>query len=107
MSCLQKPIEEGKVTEEIVKTDISKLSKRQKLQILEKESPELFSLIDDYRSIFDLFDIVTKTNIILFVDKMSLAKDYLCPILQKHKAGELPDGKAIDFVQTQYGIILK
>lgn len=46
----QKSVEDEKVTEEIIKTDVSKLSKRQKLQILEKESPELFSLIDDYKS---------------------------------------------------------
>lgn len=103
----QKPVEEEKASEEIVKTDISKLSRRQKLQILEKESPELFNLIDDYKSISMQFSAIMFCNFFFFVDKMTLARDFLYPIIKKHKAGELPKGKAVDFVQTQYGIILK
>lgn len=46
----QNEVEQEKLTEELIKTDVSKLTKRQKLQVLQKESPELFGLIDDFKS---------------------------------------------------------
>ncbi|KAG5862868.1 hypothetical protein JTB14_023938 [Gonioctena quinquepunctata] len=77
-----------KHTEEVIKTDLSKLSKRQKLQILQKESPEFFSLVEDFQS------------------KMVIARDHLHPVLQKYKKGQISNCEAIDFVQTQYELIL-
>ena len=51
-----KVVQEDKATpEEIIKSDISKLSKRQKLQILQKESPEFFGLVEDFQCIFNKF----------------------------------------------------
>ncbi|KAJ8968912.1 hypothetical protein NQ317_016523 [Molorchus minor] len=88
LDILTKKIEEGKQTEEIIKTDISKLTKRQKLQLLQKESPEFFGLVDDFQA------------------KMLIAKDYLNPIIERQKKGEIPVCKAVDFVQTQYTLIL-
>lgn len=37
--------------EDVVKTDISKLSKRQKLQLVKQEAPEFFQLIEDFKGI--------------------------------------------------------
>ncbi|CAH0561188.1 unnamed protein product [Brassicogethes aeneus] len=84
----KKSDEDKKKIEEVVKTDISKLSKRQKLQILEKESPEFFGLIED------------------FEEKILIAKELLNPVIQKYKKGQIPNCGAIDFVQTHYELIL-
>ncbi|XP_023024646.2 UTP3 small subunit processome component Sas10 [Leptinotarsa decemlineata] len=84
----KKSEEDAKPGEEVVKTDLSKLSKRQKLQILEKESPEFFSLVEDFQG------------------KIVIARDFLRPVLQKYKKGKIPNCEAVDFVQTQYELIL-
>ncbi|CAH1174267.1 unnamed protein product [Phaedon cochleariae] len=84
----KKPEEEEKQDEVVIKTDLSMLSKKQKIQMLEKESPELFSLLEDFQV------------------KMTNAKDYLSPVLHKYKKGEISNCKAIDFVQTQYELTL-
>lgn len=94
--------------EEVIKTDISKLSKRQKLQILQKESPEFFGLVEDFKS-KNIF-LITNWNylqIYYFVAKMIVVKDYLSPVLTKHKLKQIPSCKAINFVQSQYELILK
>lgn len=44
---------------------------------------------------------------VVLIGKMTLTRDYLCPILEKYRSGQLTKGKAVDFVQTQYSIILK
>ncbi|VEN34309.1 unnamed protein product [Callosobruchus maculatus] len=77
-----------KQAEEIVKTDFSKLSTRQKIQLLQKESPEFFSLVEDFEA------------------KMNIGKDYLHPTVQKFKKGQIPDCNAVEFVQTYYELIL-
>nr|CAD7398402.1 unnamed protein product [Timema cristinae] len=38
--------------EEVIKTDLSKLSKRQKLALLQKEAPEFSSLVQDFKGIY-------------------------------------------------------
>jgi len=35
--------------EEMIKTDLSKLSKKQKLALFQKESPEFFGLVEDFK----------------------------------------------------------
>ncbi|CAG9762453.1 unnamed protein product [Ceutorhynchus assimilis] len=75
-------------TEELIKTDLTKLTNKQKIQMLQKESPEFFSLVDDFKV------------------KMAFAKDYLNPIIQKVKNGEIEHCKAVDCVQTHYKLIL-
>jgi U3 small nucleolar RNA-associated protein 3 len=37
------------VEEEVIKTDLSKLSTRQKLALFQKESPEFFGLVQDFK----------------------------------------------------------
>jgi len=74
--------------EELIKTDLSKLTNKQKLQIMQKESPELFGLIEDFKS------------------KLTVAKDYLHPISERFKNGAIENCKAVKFVQTYYQLIL-
>ncbi|XP_066147702.1 something about silencing protein 10 [Euwallacea fornicatus] len=75
-------------SEELLKTDLSKLTSKEKLFNLKKESPELFVLIDDFKA------------------KLTLAKDYLVPIIEAVKTGQITNCKAVDFVQLYYHLIL-
>lgn len=73
---------------DVIKSDLSQMSKRQKLQLLEKESPEFSGLIEDFKT------------------KLSVAKDDLQPVLQLVKDGKLPTCPAAKFVKTNYDLIL-
>lgn len=42
-----------------------------------------------------------------FIAKMLVVKDYLSPVVAKHKMKQIPTCKAVDFVQTQHELILK
>ncbi|XP_075977707.1 UTP3 small subunit processome component Sas10 [Anticarsia gemmatalis] len=79
-------VEEKKET--VIKSDLSQMSKRQKLQLLEKESPEFAGLIDDFKT------------------KLTVAKDDLHPVLELVKDGKLPTCPASKFVKTNYDLIL-
>ncbi|XP_060073510.1 something about silencing protein 10-like [Ylistrum balloti] len=68
--------------EEKITKDLSKLSKKEKLQLLKKESPELLTLIDDYKS------------------KMTEVRDVLMPLLRLVREGKI-QGKAGDYVETK------
>ncbi|KAJ3657945.1 hypothetical protein Zmor_009720 [Zophobas morio] len=84
-----KVVQEDKTTpEEIIKSDISKLSKRQKLQILQKESPEFFELVEDFQA------------------QMTTVKEYLGPALDKYKKGLVQDCSGMEFVTTYHQLIL-
>lgn len=74
--------------ETVIKSDLSQMSKRQKLQLLEKESPEFAGLIDDFKT------------------KLTVAKDDLHPVLELVKDGKLPTCPASKFVKTNYDLIL-
>ncbi|OWR46647.1 putative something about silencing protein 10 [Danaus plexippus plexippus] len=74
--------------ETVIKSDVSQMSKRQKLQLLEKESPEFSGLIDDFKS------------------KLTVAKQDLSPVLELVKGGKIPDCSASKFVKTNYDLIL-
>lgn len=74
--------------ETFIKSDLSQMSKRQKLQLLEKESPEFAGLIDDFKT------------------KLTVAKDNLQPVLTLVKDGKLPTCPASKFVKTNYDLIL-
>ncbi|XP_060605929.1 something about silencing protein 10-like isoform X2 [Ruditapes philippinarum] len=79
------PSEKVKDTSEkeqkIVK-DLSKLSKREKIKLLKKESPELITLIEDFKS------------------KMTEVQDKLCPLKDWIDRKDLK-GKAVDYVLTK------
>ncbi|XP_071117212.1 something about silencing protein 10-like [Haliotis cracherodii] len=70
--------EEGKVVK-----DLSKLSKREKLELLKKESPELLTLIEDY------------------ISKMTEVKDIFQPLLTLVNEGKV-HGSAADYVRTRF-----
>ncbi|CAF4934611.1 unnamed protein product [Pieris macdunnoughi] len=74
--------------ETLIKNDLSQMSKRQKMQLLEKESPEFAGLIEDYKS------------------KLSIAKDNLQPLLKLVSQGKVPECSASKFVKTKYDLIL-
>ncbi|CAH2262852.1 something about silencing protein 10 [Pararge aegeria] len=72
----------------LIKHDVSQMSKREKLQLFEKESPEFSGLIEDFKL------------------KLTVAKDDLHPVLELVKGGKLPSCSASKFVKTNYDLIL-
>ncbi|ERL92875.1 hypothetical protein D910_10181 [Dendroctonus ponderosae] len=74
--------------EELLKIDLSKLTAKQKLQRLKKESPEFFVIVEDLKV------------------KMNIAKEYLQPIVQRVQKNAIPQCKATEFVQTYYRTVL-
>lgn len=74
--------------EKIVKTDLTKLSKRQKQILVQKESPEFLALVNDFKEF------------------MNEAKNILAPFLELVKKGVCPDCPAVAFVKTKYQIVL-
>nr|CAD7425740.1 unnamed protein product [Timema monikensis] len=72
----------------VIKTDLSKLSKRQKLALLQKEAPEFSSLVQDFK------------------DKMTELQERLAPVLNLIKEGKIPTSPAGNFVKTKYHLIL-
>ncbi|XP_045448013.1 something about silencing protein 10 [Melitaea cinxia] len=88
LNFFDKDVTKSDEKETTIKSDISQMSKRQKLQLLEKESPEFAGLIDDFKS------------------KLTVAKDDLQPVLQLVKGGKLPNCSASKFVKTNYDLIL-
>lgn len=45
--------------------------------------------------------------IVIFSDKMTIAKDYLLPIIKLAKGGKIPESNALEFVKLKYKYILK
>lgn len=83
-----KQVAEVEEQETVIKSDLSQMTKRQKLQILEKESPEFAGLVNDFKT------------------KLTVAKDDLHPVLELVKDGKLPSCPASKFVKTNYNLIL-
>ncbi|XP_033738391.1 something about silencing protein 10-like [Pecten maximus] len=79
----KKKVEESEdEEEEKITKDLTKLSKKEKLQLLKKESPEMLTLIEDYKS------------------KMTEVRDVLMPLLKLVREGKI-QGKAGDYVETK------
>jgi len=74
--------------EERLQTNLSNLTKRQKLEILKKESPELEALINDFQTY------------------MTEIRDRLQPIMELIKDGKVPDSKGSKYIETRYQIIM-
>lgn len=83
-----KQLKDTEEKETVIKSDLSQMSKRQKLQLLEKESPEFSGLIEDFKT------------------KLIVAKDDLHPLLKLIKDGKVPTCPASKFVKTNYDLIL-
>lgn len=74
--------------EETIKRDFTKLSKKQKRELVQQESPEFLALVDDFK------------------ECMNEAKNVLSPFLELVKKGICPNCPALNFVKTRYQIIL-
>ncbi|KAJ8666859.1 hypothetical protein QAD02_008521 [Eretmocerus hayati] len=73
---------------ERVKTDLSKFSKRQKQELLEKESPEFMLLVSDFQ------------------ERLDEAASTLRPFLDLVAKNNNPDYPSIEFIKTKYDLIL-
>ncbi|OWF40834.1 something about silencing protein 10-like [Mizuhopecten yessoensis] len=78
----EKKLVEAENEEEKITQDLTKLSRKEKLQLLKKESPEMLTLIDDYKS------------------KMTEVRDIFMPLLRLVREGKI-QGKAGDYVETK------
>lgn len=92
--------------EEIIETDISKLSKRQKLQLLQKESPELFGLIEDFKGTTYVFSKSRSYNNFV-VEKIVLVNDTVKPGITQLKIRKPENMQLLKFLETYYAMILK
>ena len=77
--------DQGKTT---VKLDVSNLSKREKVKLFERESPEFDGIVAD------------------FEQKMSVARTELVPVVELIDEGRIPEGPAADYVKAKLSIIL-
>ncbi|XP_074654216.1 something about silencing protein 10-like [Tubulanus polymorphus] len=67
-----------------IKKDLSKLTKREKLELLKKESPELLDLIADYKTY------------------LREVKDRFYPLQNLVKSGVVPPGKGADYIHNKF-----
>ncbi|XP_058487753.1 something about silencing protein 10 [Solea solea] len=82
--------DENKTTEQeerIVK-DLQQMSRKEKMKLLKKESPELLELIQDFKA------------------KLSELKAELQPLMQMVKDGTIPPGKGADYLKTKQQLYL-
>jgi U3 small nucleolar RNA-associated protein 3 len=93
---------------------LSKLSKRGKLDLLNKESPELLELIDDFKCKtnfciqFLIFQIFLSCHFCYITTvQMKELKDNLQPILNLITDGSLPPSPGVDYIKARYNIIMK
>ncbi|XP_037535319.1 something about silencing protein 10 isoform X2 [Nematolebias whitei] len=81
---------EGKPAEkqERIVKDLKQMSKKEKMKLLKKESPELLELIQDLKA------------------KLSELKEELKPLMQMVKDGKIPPGKGADYLKTKQQLYL-
>uniref|UniRef100_A0A3Q2Z862 UTP3 small subunit processome component n=1 Tax=Hippocampus comes TaxID=109280 RepID=A0A3Q2Z862_HIPCM len=73
--------------ENIVK-DLKQMSHKEKMKLLNKESPELLELIQDFKA------------------KLTEMKDQVQPLMQMVKNGKIPPGKGADYLKTKQQLYL-
>ncbi|XP_004622287.2 something about silencing protein 10 [Sorex araneus] len=83
-----KPASQEKEIETRVVKDLAKVSAKEKLKMLQKESPELLELIEDLKV------------------KLAEVKDELEPLLQLVEQGVIPSGKGSQYLRTKYHLYL-
>lgn len=79
---------EPSAKDDVIKTDLSQLTKRQKLDLLQKESPEFFVLIEDFKN------------------KLTEVQKRLIPVLNLVSEKKIQQTPAVDFVETKFQIVL-
>jgi len=82
-----KGTEKSSAEEVKIDVNLSQLSKREKLELLNKESPELMELIED------------------FCFQMTELKENLAPILNLISTGVIPPSPAADFIKAKHQLI--
>ncbi|RXM91988.1 Something about silencing protein 10 [Acipenser ruthenus] len=97
--------------EELIVKDLEKMSHKEKMKLLKKESPELLELIQDFK------DKVTHTHththrlgfkwVFFWIKYLTELKDELQPLLDMVKEGKIPPGKGADYLQTKHQLYLK
>ncbi|XP_055452363.1 something about silencing protein 10 [Psammomys obesus] len=83
-----KPVPQVDEAETQVVKDLAKISVKEKLKMLKKESPELLELIEDLKV------------------KLTEVKDELEPLLQLVEKGVIPPGKGSQYLKTKYNLYL-
>nr|XP_001488013.1 something about silencing protein 10 [Equus caballus] len=83
-----KPVSQVDEAETRVVKDLAKVSVKEKLKMLRKESPELLELIEDLKV------------------KLTEVKDELEPLLQLVEQGIIPPGKGSQYLRTKYNLYL-
>ncbi|KAM5284384.1 something about silencing protein 10 [Hipposideros larvatus] len=83
-----KPVPQVDEAETRVVKDLAKVSVKEKLKMLKKESPELLELIEDLKV------------------KLTEVKDELEPLLQLVEQGVIPPGKGSQYLRTKYNLYL-
>ncbi|KAI4572320.1 hypothetical protein MJT46_005388 [Ovis ammon polii x Ovis aries] len=83
-----KPVPQVNESETRVVKDLAKVSVKEKLKMLRKESPELLELIDDLKV------------------KLTEMKDELEPLLQLVEQKIIPPGKGSQYLRTKYNLYL-
>ncbi|XP_067873508.1 something about silencing protein 10 [Heterodontus francisci] len=71
-----------------IKKDLKKMSHKEKMKLLKKESPELLELIQDFK------------------EKLSELRDELHPLMEMVQSGKIPTGKGANYLQTKYHLYL-
>ncbi|XP_055515077.1 something about silencing protein 10 isoform X1 [Leucoraja erinacea] len=71
-----------------IKKDLNKMSQKEKMKLLKKESPELLELMQDFRA------------------KLVELRDELQPLMETVQSGRIPAGKDAQYVQTKYHLYL-
>ncbi|XP_015601242.1 something about silencing protein 10 [Cephus cinctus] len=84
----EKEVIELQDKDQIVKTDLTKLSKREKQLLVQKESPEFQGLVNDFK------------------ERLTEVRDFLAPFLKFVERGKCPACPAISFIKSKYQLIL-
>ncbi|XP_078281281.1 something about silencing protein 10 isoform X2 [Rhinoraja longicauda] len=71
-----------------IKKDLNKMSQKEKMKLLKKESPELLELMQDFRA------------------KLVQLRDELQPLMEMVQSGRIPAGKDAQYVQTKYHLYM-
>ncbi|KAG7478439.1 hypothetical protein MATL_G00080400 [Megalops atlanticus] len=85
---VEEEVEKRPQKEEKIMKDLEKMSKKEKLKLLKKESPELLELIQDFKA------------------KLTELRDEVQPLLEMVKDGRIPEGKGADYLRTKQQLYL-
>ncbi|XP_036386984.1 something about silencing protein 10 [Megalops cyprinoides] len=85
---VEEEVEKPPQKEEKIMKDLEKMSNKEKLKLLKKESPELLELIQDFKA------------------KLTELRDEIQPLLEMVKDGRIPEGKGADYLRTKQQLYL-